>query len=226
MMKTIFLQHTPYWHGGILHDLVDGDVIHAYDNKAYPSIEDVGLIIVLGGPQRVQEQHAWLNNEKAFLKAAMDAKRPILGIGFGAQLLAELIGGHVYKNPAGKEIGYFPVEPAMRPLPFGLFPETLRPFHFHEQAFTLPPGAMVFYRTVYCEQQAFLHSDRIVGLQFHLEMTSALRDTLVHEHADFFTQDGYFTMAKEQVAQAAIDPAHHDLLAHLLTHLQKRLQFM
>lgn len=225
-MKTIFLQHTPYWHGGALHTIIDGHIIHAYTNPTYPTIEDVGLIIVLGGPQSANEQEAWLNREKAFLKEAIEAKRPILAIGLGAQLVASVLGGIVYNNHAGKEIGYFPVEPAMQPLPFGLFPQALRPFHFHQQAFTLPPGAMIFYRTVYCEQQAFLHTDRIVGLQFHLEMDEALRDALLQHEDAFFTVDGYFTMTKEQVAASAIDESHHTLLAQIVAHLQKRLQFM
>ncbi|OCS90727.1 type 1 glutamine amidotransferase [Caryophanon latum] len=225
-MKTIFLQHAPYWHGGVLHTIIDGDIIHAYDNPIYPDLDDVGLIIVLGGPQSANEQEAWLNREKAFLKEAIDAKRPILAIGLGAQLIASIIGGIVYPNHAGKEIGYFPVEPAIRPLPFGLFPETLRPFHFHQQAFTLPPGAMVFYRTVYCEQQAFLHTDRVIGLQFHLELDESLRHALLQHEGAFFTVDGYFTMTKEQVAAAPIDPSHHALIERIVRHLQTRLRFM
>lgn len=225
-MKTIFLQHTASWHGGALRTMVDGDVIHAYENKGYPDIEDVGLIIVLGGPSVNDEDEAWVNNEKAFLKNAMEAKRPVLAIGFGALLVAEIIGGYVTKNPAGKELGFFPVEPAMKPLPFGLFPDTLRPFHWHDRAFTLPPRSMVFYRTVYCEQQAFLHSDRIIGLQFHLELDEDLRNMLLTEYGDFITNDGYFTMTKEQMAATPIDKTHHELLKSIVLHLQKRLQFM
>lgn len=225
-MNTIFLQHAPLWHGGALHDIVDGEVIHAYENKAYPDVDEVGLIIVLGGPSIAAEDEPWLNNERAFLKKAIEAKRPVLAIGLGAQLVAEVIGGYVMPNPAGKELGFFPVEPAIQPLPFGIFPNTLRPFHWHDRAFVLPPGAMVFYRTVYCEQQAFLHSDRIIGLQFHLELNEALRNVLLNEYAHFITQDGYFTMTKEQIATTPIDTTHHALIQRIVAHLQKRLQFM
>jgi GMP synthase (glutamine-hydrolysing) len=49
------------------------------------------------------------------------------------------------------------------------FPESLTVMHWHGDTFSLPPGAHTVAESVACAQQAFVHGDRIVGLQFHLE---------------------------------------------------------
>lgn len=225
-MKTIILQHAPYWHAGVLNELVEAETIHSYLNTGFPELAKVGLIIVLSGPQHVRQEEPWLNNEKAFLKKAIAAKRPILAIGLGAQIIASAIGGQVFKNPAGKELGAFPVEAAIQPLPFGIFPDELRPIHWHEDTFRLPPGAMVFYKTPFCEQQAFLHTDRIIGLQFHLEFTKSLFHDILQQQAAFIETTGYYTQSLEQLQQLQIDPSHKDILQKLINHLLGRLKFM
>ncbi len=54
-------------------------------------------------------EHAWLNDEKACLREALAARKTIIGVCLGAQLLAEALGARAYPN-ALKEIGWMPID--------------------------------------------------------------------------------------------------------------------
>ena len=58
-------------------------------------------------------------------------------------------------------------------------PETLDVLHWHGETFSLPPGAERLYCSPYCENQAFIYKDCVIGLQFHLETTSQTLQDLV-----------------------------------------------
>jgi GMP synthase-like glutamine amidotransferase len=142
-----------------------------HDGEAPPALDDFDLLVVMGGPMSIHEHrtHPWLPIEKRFLAEAIRARKPILGICLGAQLLADVLGGKVFQNPV-KEIGWFPVRILDRSAPFTAFPERLTVMHWHGDTFTIPDGARRVAETDACVNQAFVHGDRVLGLQFHIEL--------------------------------------------------------
>jgi GMP synthase-like glutamine amidotransferase len=134
-------------------------------------------LIVMGGPMNIYEyeRHPWLRGEKALIRAAVDAGRRVLGVCLGAQLIADVLGGPVTRN-AESEIGWFPLELTeagrASPLLTGL-PPRFTGFHWHGDTYALPPGAECLARSEACAQQAFSVGDRVLGLQFHLEVAKA-----------------------------------------------------
>lgn len=143
--------------------------LHA--GEPLPPLDVVNMLVVMGGPMNVYQHrdYSWLPAEKCFLAAAIDARKPVLGICLGAQLLADVLGGKVFQNTE-KEIGWFPVRIIDRAPPFTAFPETFETMHWHGDTFTLPPGARRVAESEACANQAFVFGDRVVGLQFHPEM--------------------------------------------------------
>lgn len=139
-----------------------------------PSLEQVGMLVVMGGPMSVNDEsrHAWLREEKVYVESAIRSGKPVLGVCLGAQMIADVLGARVYRNPE-REIGWFPVTridtvDAQRAL--AGFPERLTAFHWHGETFDLPAGAVHVARSEACRNQAFVYGTRVVGLQFHLEM--------------------------------------------------------
>ena len=223
-MKTYILQHAPFEGPGILDTLNNAEVIRLYENASLPAMDELGLLVLLGGPMNVNDDLYWLHEERKFVKQAIEARKPILGICLGAQIIADAIGGNVYKNPNGKEVGWWPVSSVIQPMPFGIFPDKLNVLHWHGNTFSLPPTATTFYSTMICQNQAFLYTDRVVGLQFHLETTADSLQTLVDADEDFITT-GTFVQTKEQLLNANIPSENHDVLLKLVQYLENRLAF-
>jgi GMP synthase-like glutamine amidotransferase len=136
-------------------------------------VDDFDLLVICGGPMSVYEDHKypWLAEEKQLVRLAMQAGKYVLGICFGAQMLAELLGSPVYRN-AHKEIGWHQV---MRTNElhywFSELPEQFVSFQWHGDTFMLPREARLLAYSEACGVQAFALGERVVGLQFHLETT-------------------------------------------------------
>ncbi|MFM7180265.1 MAG: type 1 glutamine amidotransferase [Verrucomicrobiales bacterium] len=145
-----------------------------YAKEPLPMPSEIDVLIVLGGPMSVHDECSvgWLSVEKAFLQAVIDAGKPVLGICLGAQLIAEVLGGEVRRNP-WQEIGWWPVRglPGADGASIHRFPEEFTAFHWHGETFDLPTGSTLLASSPACPNQAFQWGDRVIGLQFHLETT-------------------------------------------------------
>lgn len=80
-------------------------------NDPFPDIGSFDLLVILGGPMGVydEDEYPWLKDEKKFIERSIKSGKKILGICLGAQLIADVLGGKVYKNRY-KEIGWFDVQ--------------------------------------------------------------------------------------------------------------------
>ena len=181
-MKIHWLQHADFEDLGCIAPWLAarGDTVthtRLYAGETLPQVDSFDWLIVMGGPMNIYEYEAypWLRAEKAFIKAAVEAKKKLLGICLGAQLIADVLGAPVTRN-AQQEIGWFPVtlKPAARTsVLFQDFPETFNAFHWHGDTFALPPGAKPLMASEACANQAYELDGRIAGIQFHLEVTAA-----------------------------------------------------
>lgn len=161
-----------------------------YESNDLPALSEIDIVIIMGGPMSVHDESEfpWLVEEKRFLREAISAGIPILGICLGAQLLASALGAKIYKN-SQKEIGWFDITKV--PNPGFQFPDTIKVFHWHGETFTLPPGAVHLARSAACEQQAFQYGENIIGLQFHLETTQETINSLIKNCNDELISDIY-----------------------------------
>ncbi|MCX7060223.1 MAG: type 1 glutamine amidotransferase [Gammaproteobacteria bacterium] len=147
-----------------------------YAGETAPPAAAFDALIVMGGPMNIYEyaEHPWLRTEKALIREAIAQGRRVLGICLGAQLIADVLGGPVTRN-AAPEIGWFPVElnaAGRVALAFADLPPRFTAFHWHGDTYALPPGAVCLAHSAACAQQAFSwDGGRVLGLQFHLEVT-------------------------------------------------------
>ena len=81
-----------------------------YKNDHIPSFQSDDLWIISGSEFSVYDDLTWLNRFKYKILEAIKRGKPILGICFGHQLLANVLGGSVVKNKLGWEVGYAPIE--------------------------------------------------------------------------------------------------------------------
>lgn len=193
-MRVHYLQHVPFEGLGYI-DTWLGSHRHTLTGTAFydtgfrlPTLTDIDALVIMGGPMGVYDSgpYPWLLEEKAFIRDCLAAGKRILGICLGAQLLADCLGAKVHAAPR-KEIGWFPLITAPSAargttmpswLP-GLFKDEPTVFHWHGDQFDIPPGAADTLRTEANTAQAFQWNERVLGLQFHLEVTPALLDEMI-----------------------------------------------
>jgi GMP synthase-like glutamine amidotransferase len=142
------------------------DVVRAAELDSWPDPRSVDAIVSLGSDRSVHAStDAWIAPQLDFLRAAHDADVPVLGICFGGQAVAAALGGTVFAAPR-TEIGWIDVE--------GDDGYGGSWFTWHDDGFTVPPGATELARAA-SGPQAFVLG-RSVGVQFHPEVTPAIVD--------------------------------------------------
>jgi GMP synthase-like glutamine amidotransferase len=173
-----------------------------YDHEPLPSTAEFDVLIVMGGPMSIHEEaeYTWLRAEKELITAAIREGKKVLGICLGAQLIAAVCGARVYPNPQ-KEIGFWPV----RWVDGGFGPagavETV--FHWHGETFDLPVGAVLLASTGACVNQAFSLGDRVLGVQFHPEVTEEIIRGMVGHEGWELVEGRYIQSAGEIMEGAA-----------------------
>ena len=145
-----------------------------YDGEPFPALDAFDSLVLMGGPMGVHddERFPWLREEKRLIEAALGADRRILGVCLGAQLVAQVLGARVYRNRF-KEIGWFPVYATAAGHAQWKLPKEFWAFHWHGDAFDLPKEAVHLAKSAACEHQMFAAGTKVLGIQFHLEVTHA-----------------------------------------------------
>jgi len=212
---------------GLLGDLLDGyglayDTVNVAEAPFLPEPAEYTAIISLGGPQHVYDidKYPYFTQEKALLRRAVEQDIPLLGICLGAQLLAAAFDGAVSQHEL-TEIGFYdiPFTDAGRrdPLFTGLHGYQ-KVFHWHEDAFELPPGGILLASNETTRNQAFRYGSRAYGLQYHIELNSQLLDLWL-EYPEFRQEiiasigtDAYTSIQRERLTHYQIYHNHTSIL--------------
>ena len=168
--RIAFLQHSATDVPGVLGLFATGLGLevsaHRADHgpDALPPDGSFDLLVVLGSTASVTDASVpWIAPERRLVARAVDRGTPVLGVCFGGQLLAQVLGGTVARADR-REIGWRLLDtsdPAR--IPAGPW------LDWHEDAFTCPPGAEAIARTD-VSLHAFVGGPH-TGVQFHPEVT-------------------------------------------------------
>jgi GMP synthase (glutamine-hydrolysing) len=152
------------------------DVRRPYAGDALPDrLDDHRGMLVLGGSMDAysDEQHPWLTQVKALVRAAAEEHVPVLGICLGHQLAAVALGGAVRRNPRGQQIGVleFGWAPAAATDPLMRSVASARvAVQWNNDVVTVPPTAtQVLARADTGELQAARFAPTVWGVQSHPE---------------------------------------------------------
>jgi GMP synthase (glutamine-hydrolysing) len=227
-MRAVCLKHVPFEGPGALATSLAKRGIsldyHLVPKDGLPS--DPGdLLIVMGGPMSVNDPDGWIAEETAFIRSALLAGEPVIGVCLGSQFMAKALGATIRPGKA-LEIGMTPIrltnEGKNDPV-FGSCPETFDVFEWHGEVFDLPKDCVPLAGSQIASLQAFRYGACAYGLLFHLEMEQAGIDSLSHECAPDLTKA---RMTAQSVKAAALPhlPQLHQIADRLIGHLVSSLR--
>lgn len=141
------------------------------------------LVVSLGSEFPAYDDSVpFMGRERALLEAAITNDVPVLGICFGGQLLARVLGGTVFRADQA-EIGWLRVRSHdPQHVPEGPW------FQWHFDSFTLPPGARLLAESE-VGPQVFTAGPHM-GLQFHPEVTPEIMEDWVRVYAHELHAEG------------------------------------
>ncbi|HZD18133.1 MAG TPA: type 1 glutamine amidotransferase [Actinomycetota bacterium] len=143
---------------------------------------DYDLIVSLGSEfAAFDDTKEFVRREARLIERAAEADVPVLGLCFGGQLLARVLGGQGFR--ATSEIGWLPV----RSRDPDLVPEGPW-FQWHFDSFTVPEDATLIAESD-AGPQAFI-AGRSLGLQFHPEVTVDIMDEWVRTYRHELDAEG------------------------------------
>lgn len=183
-IRLHFFRHVPFEEPAFIGDWASAKGCSVSETKFYegnsmPSLSSIDWLVIMGGPMNVYEhkKYPWLKGEKDYIEKAVEAGKTVIGVCLGAQLIADVLGAGVFKadgNKYGfKEIGWFPVRFLRKNAPAffaDVLPAECTVFHWHGDTFDIPEGAVRLAESDGCKNEAFIYNDRVLALQFHMEM--------------------------------------------------------
>jgi len=189
-----------------------------------PSPDDFDWLMVMGGSQHAWDEqgNSWLQPEKKLVAETLARGKPFLGICFGAQLLAEALGGRLFPNQH-KEIGWHEVtvtRPGQDSFLFKNIPASFVSFHWHSDHFSLPPGCTRLAFSKAAENQAFICKNQLaVGLQFHPEYTREMVAYYAKANRQLWKGEDFASSSEEILARTETIPDTYWLMENLLNNM-------
>lgn len=166
-----------------------------YQGEPLPhSIENIDLLIVMGGPQSPSTTvemcpHFDGAAEITLIRNCIDSGKAVIGVCLGSQLIGEAYGAKCEKSPE-KEIGCFPItltEAGRENELFSHFDDVSVVGHWHNDMPGLTKNCKVIAYSEGCPRQIVGYDTFVYGFQCHMEFTHELIELLI-EHSEIELQ--------------------------------------
>ncbi|MEL7345581.1 MAG: type 1 glutamine amidotransferase [Pseudomonadota bacterium] len=185
------------------------EAFNTYD-MAFPfGAQDCDAWLITGSRLGAYDDHPSIAPMEALIREIVARKKPLLGVCFGHQIIAQALGGQVEKWSGGWCLGphlYQRNDGAVR----------LHAFH-QDQVTRLPPGAERVATHPACENAGFRIENHVLTYQPHPEYTNPIFTAMVDKRRDALPPD---MVARAYGARdAALDTDR--IVAEMIAHLKK-----
>jgi GMP synthase-like glutamine amidotransferase len=161
------------------------------------SIDDCDGWLITGSRHGVYDELDWMAALQDFIRELAEARRPLIGVCFGHQIMAAAMGGKVVKSDLGWKVGlqHYRLEQGyawMREQPASV---AIHAWH-QDQVIVCPPSAEVFLTAPDCAYAGLSYGDSMISVQAHPEIEADYERALL----DMFSG----SLLPDEVAQRGI----------------------
>lgn len=158
-----------------------------YAKEPLPAtVDDIDLLVVMGGPQapsttKEECPHFDASAERSLIAKCIAAKKAVVGVCLGSQLIGEALGAN-YEHSPEKEIGKFPItltSEGKTNEKFAHFGDVLGVGHWHNDMPGLTSSAKIIAHSEGCPRQIVEYDDLVYGFQCHMELTPDVVELLI-----------------------------------------------
>lgn len=150
-------------------EVVDGDFPTGPD--------DADGWLITGSRHGAYEDHAFISPLEDLIRAIIGAEKPLIGVCFGHQIIAQALGGKVEKFDGGWTVG-----PQIYSFADG---STRRLQAWHQDQVTqLPQGAEVLASSPTCDNAVILYPGQAYTVQPHPEFDDVVTDVLIDHRGE------------------------------------------
>ncbi|KAF2010901.1 class I glutamine amidotransferase-like protein [Aaosphaeria arxii CBS 175.79] len=160
------------------------------DRQIYPSLDKIDGLLLTGSKHDSFADLPWISQLVDYVRAAFNARKPIVGICFGHQILARAMGAEVGRDSSGWEVSVDKIH--LTDTGISLFgKESLTMHQMHRDVVrTVPDGFQNLGISPCCEIQGLFLPYRALSVQAHPEFDHFITTAILQKrHADGIFSD-------------------------------------
>ncbi len=165
--------------------------IAIYAGEALPEPTHSDGFLITGSPAGVYEDHSWIAPLEELTRKAVAAGKPVVGICFGHQLMAQAFGGRVEKSQKGWGVGvhHYSMTDAAKAF-LGARPDVRCAVSHQDQVVDIPSGATRLAGSAFCPNGMISYAQGpALSLQMHPEFTHDFAAALLQLRSDAIPSD-------------------------------------
>lgn len=167
--------------------LLDGrgfefEVFEINHGKFPSSVDAADSYLITGSQHGVYEDHFWIPKLEQFIRDCFHGAKPVVGICFGHQVMAQALGGQVEKFEDGWALG----RQEYRDLEGEIIP--INAFH-QDQILVAPADSKTVLSSNFCACAALSYGEKGLSFQGHPEMDAEFIHDLLDVKVDLLTFD-------------------------------------
>lgn len=184
----------------------DYDVAHG----EFPAhVDACDAYVITGSRAGVYEEHEWIASLSRFVEELHRQRKKLVGICFGHQLIAQVLGGETGPAPNGWAVGVHESRVTVKTRWMDPDAARFRLISCHkDQVEGLPADAQLLATNAFCPNAAFQIGEHMLAFQGHPEFSKDFSRALMDSRRELFGEERY----SEGVASLEQD-THEDLVA-------------